>query len=100
MARTLDQILETEKPEVVAQAQAQAEAILLDIHLAEIRRLMEKTQAQMAAALGVKQPTVAGMEKPGQDIKLSTLKRYVEAAGGKLRMDIELPDGHHYGFRL
>ena len=100
MARTLDQILETEKPEVVAQAQAQAEAILLDIHLAEIRRLMEKTQAQMAAALGVKQPTVAGMEKPGQDIKLSTLKRYVEAAGGKLRMDIELQDGHHYGFRL
>lgn len=100
MARTLDQILEMEKPEVVAQAKAQAETILLDIHLAEIRRLMEKTQAQMAAALGVKQPTVAGMEKPGQDIKLSTLKRYVEAAGGKLRMDIELPDGYHYGFRL
>ncbi|GKX59117.1 hypothetical protein SOASR031_14320 [Leminorella grimontii] len=50
--------------------------------------------------LGIKQPTVAGMEKPGRDLKLSTLKRYVEAAGGKLRLDVELPDGSHYGFVL
>jgi hypothetical protein len=38
------------------------------------------------------------MGKPGRDLKLSTLKRYVEAAGGKLRLDVELPDGSHYGF--
>lgn len=50
--------------------------------------------------LGIKQPTVAGMEKPGRDLKLSRLKRYVEAAGGKLRLDVELPDGSHYGFVL
>ncbi|BBL30164.1 hypothetical protein PAFU01_16120 [Pantoea ananatis] len=54
----------------------------------------------MAQALGIKQPTVAGMEKPGRDLKLSTLKRYVEATGGKLRLDVELPDGSHYGFVL
>lgn len=54
----------------------------------------------MAQALGIKQPTVAGMEKPGRDLKLSTLKRYVEATGGKLRLDVELPDGFHYGFVL
>jgi hypothetical protein len=40
------------------------------------------------------------MEKRGRDIKLSTLKRYVEATGSKLRLDIELPDGSHYGFSL
>ncbi|MEC8308343.1 MAG: hypothetical protein VX915_03020 [Pseudomonadota bacterium] len=28
------------------------------------------------------------------------LKRYVEASGGKVRLDIELPDGSHYQFRL
>ena len=54
----------------------------------------------MAAALGVKQPTIAGMEKAGQDLKLSTLKRYIEAAGGKVRLDIELPDGQHHEFTL
>lgn len=100
MARTLKQILDTEKPDVVEQARKKADAILLDIHLAEIRNLMNKTQAEMAVALGVKQPTIAGMEKSGQDLKLSTLKRYIEAAGGKVRLDIELPDGQHHGFML
>ncbi|MGM0564996.1 MAG: helix-turn-helix domain-containing protein [Pseudomonadota bacterium] len=100
MARTLDQILEAEDPKIVAGAKAKAEAILLNIHLAEIRALMEKTQVEMAEALGIKQPTVAGMEKAGQDLKLSSLKRYVEAAGGKVRLDIELPDGRHHGFSL
>jgi DNA-binding XRE family transcriptional regulator len=100
MARTFDEILQKEKPEVVAKARAKADDILLDIHLAEIRERMEKTQMEVAHALGVKQPTVAGMEKPGRDLKLSSLKRYVEATGGKLRLDVELPDGTHYGFSI
>lgn len=100
MARTLDQILATEKPEVVAHAQAAAEEMLLNIHLAELREHVQKTQREMALALGIKQPTVAGMEKAGRDLKLSSLKRYVEATGGKLRIDIELPDGTHYGFSV
>jgi hypothetical protein len=40
------------------------------------------------------------MERPGHDIKFSSLKRYVEATGGKLHIDLELPDGSHYGFRV
>jgi hypothetical protein len=36
----------------------------------------------------------------GRDLRLSSLKRYVEASGEKVRSDIELPDGHHYQFRL
>lgn len=100
MARTLDEILKTEDPQVVAEAMAQAEEILLDIHLREIRNLMDKTQTEMAEAMGVRQPTIAGMEKPGKDMRLSSLKKYVEAGGGKLRVEIELPDGKHYGFAL
>ncbi|MDY0970713.1 helix-turn-helix domain-containing protein [Siccibacter turicensis] len=100
MGRTLEQLLADEKPQVVAAAQAQAQDMLLNIHLAELREQVAKTQVEMAERLGVKQPTVAGMEKPGRDIKLSTLKRYVEAAGGKLRLDVELPDGSHYAVTL
>ncbi|HBP91106.1 MAG TPA: transcriptional regulator [Alcanivorax sp.] len=100
MGRTLEQILETEKPAVKAQAEAQAKAMLLNIQLAKIRALAQKTQAEMAETLDVKQPTVAGIERVGQDLKLSTLKRYVEAAGGKVRLDIELPDGNHHEFLL
>ncbi len=100
MGRALDQILETEKPKVVTGAKTKAEAILLNIHLGEVRALMEKTQANLADALGVKQPTVAGMERAGKDIKLSSLKRYIEAGGGKVRIDIELPNGQHHIFVL
>lgn len=89
-----------EDPQVVAKAKAEADEIMLNIQLAEIRLLMEKTQVEMAKALGISQPTVAGMEKAGKDLKLSSLKRYVEAAGGKIRLEIELPNGKHKGFAL
>ena len=52
----------------------------------------------MAQALGIRQSTLSSIEKPGRDLKLSSLKRYVEAAGGKLRIDVEFPDGNHFGF--
>lgn len=100
MARTLDQILASEKPEVVSQAQAKADEILFNLNLAELRERVQKTQEDVAQALGIKQPSVAGMEKPGRDLKLSSLKRFVEATGGKLRLDIELPDGSHYVFAV
>ncbi|MBS9429212.1 transcriptional regulator [Photorhabdus luminescens] len=100
MARTLDQILANEKNEVVANAQAAATEMLLNIHLAELRERVQKTQGEIALALGIKQPTVSDMEKLGRDLKLSSLKRYVEATGSKLRLDIELPDGTHYGFSV
>lgn len=100
MGSTLEQLLANEQPQVVAEAQAMATDILLNIHLATLRERVQKTQVEMANALGIRQPTIAGMEKPGRDLKLSTLKRYVEATGGKLRLDIELPDGSHFAFAL
>lgn len=100
MGRTLEQLLADEKPEVVAKAESVATGILLNIHLAELREKVKKTQVEMAEALGIRQPTIAGLEKPGRDLKLSTLKRYVEATGGKLHLDIELPDGSHYAFTV
>ena len=98
MGKTLEQLLADEKPEAVARAQESAAEMLLGIHLAELRERASKTQNELASALGVKQPSVAVMEQPGHDIKLSSLKRYVEATGGKLRIDVELPDGTHFGF--
>ncbi|AHJ73375.1 helix-turn-helix domain-containing protein [Kosakonia sacchari] len=100
MSKTLEQLIAEQKTDVVTAAQSLAQEMLLNIHLAELRERVQKTQIEMAQELGLKQPTVAVMEKQGRDIKLSTLKRYVEATGSKLRIDIELPDGSHYGFAL
>lgn len=100
MARTLEQILANEKPEVVTAAKKQAAEMLLEIHLSEIRTRANMTQKDIAEALGVKQPTVSEMEKPGRNLTLASVKRYVEASGSKLRLDVELPDGTHYGFGI
>lgn len=53
MARTLDQMLATEKPDVVAKAQKAATEMLLNIHLAELRSRMKLTQGEIAASLGL-----------------------------------------------
>jgi len=100
MANSLDKLLASEKPEVVKRAQAKSENILLEIHLNEVRTLLQKTQKDMAKAMGVTQPTIASMEKIGKDLKLSSIKRYVESAGAKVRLDIELPDGTHHAIPL
>jgi len=39
--------------------------------------------------------TLAAIEKRGSDIKLSTMKRYVAALGGKIPIGIAFPDGKH-----
>ncbi|MCD8513726.1 MAG: helix-turn-helix domain-containing protein [Nitrincola sp.] len=100
MARTLEQILENEKPDVVLAAKKEAADILLNIRLSELRELMQLTQTDVAKQLGIKQPSVSEMEKPGKDLRLSSLKRYIEASGGKVSLDIELPDGSHHHMPL
>lgn len=75
MAKTLEQLIGSETPSVVAKARDKAAEIMLDIHLAELRERTNKTQDQIALSLGVKHPTVSDMGRPGHDIKLSSLKR-------------------------
>lgn len=50
--------------------------------------------------MGVKQPTLAKIEQPGNDPRLSTLKRYVAALGGELTIDITLPTGKRVAFQI
>lgn len=95
-APTHEQIMATEQAEISGAAQEVEKGVPLGIHLAALREHMDLTQTELATALGVKQPTISDMEKPGRDIRLSSLKRYVEATGGRLRVDVELPDGRHF----
>ena len=58
--------------------------------LQALRSLAERSQEQIAQSLGIKQPSVHKMEKQA-DLYISTLRRFVEAAGGKLELLVELP---------
>lgn len=48
----------------------------------------------------IKQPSLSAIENRGNDLKTSTIKKYVEDMGGKLRIDVELPTGKHIGFTV
>lgn len=53
--------------------------------LAELRKALKLTQAQMADALGVDQAEVSKMERR-LNHKLATLERFIQATGGTLRV--------------
>lgn len=57
--------------------------LLKNALLYEIREQLHITQEDMAAKLNTKQANVSRTERR-RDMKLSTLKRYIEALGGEL----------------
>lgn len=59
--------------------------------LRELRLIAGKTQADVATALQVKQPSVSKIEKQ-DDMYLSTLRAYVQALGGELELVVKLRD--------
>ncbi|MCK0188227.1 helix-turn-helix domain-containing protein [Aeromonas caviae] len=100
MGRTLDDLLASRSEESRQRIQEMANELLLEVRIQALREELEVSQVELAKALGVSQPAVVAMEQRGSDIKLSTMKRYVEAMGGKLRVDVELPTGRHIGFNV
>ncbi len=60
--------------------------------LKSLREAVGLTQVELARRLGTGQATVAKMEQRG-DVRISSLQRYVEALGARLRIDAAFP-GH------
>lgn len=58
--------------------------------LQKLRRAQGMTQAAMAEALGIGQDGVSRLEQRS-DMRLSTLRGYVEALGGRLSVVAEFP---------
>jgi DNA-binding XRE family transcriptional regulator len=69
-----------------------AQLIAEELTLRELRKARKITQTQLAKKLGVKQEQISRIEKR-TDLHISTLRRSVEALGGKLSLIAEFPDG-------
>jgi ribosome-binding protein aMBF1 (putative translation factor) len=59
-------------------------------HLAELRRILEFTQEELAARMGTDQSRISRVENE-VDMRLSTLRAYVDALGGQIRIIAEIP---------
>jgi transcriptional regulator with XRE-family HTH domain len=91
MGTTLRDKLTGLPPERRARIEAEADRLHAEYRtLEELRRARELTQAQLAASLGIRQATVAQLEARA-DLMLSTLRSYIEAMGGRLRLTVEFP---------
>ncbi|MEL8895314.1 helix-turn-helix transcriptional regulator, partial [Escherichia coli] len=77
-----------------------ADEMILEVGLQMMREELQLSQKQVAEAMGISQPAVTKLEQRGNDLKLATLKRYVEAMGGKLSLDVELPTGKRIAFNI
>jgi len=66
--------------------------LLAEMALHELRRARALTQKDLAETLRVTQPAIAKLEQRA-DIYVSSLRSYIEAVGGHLRIVAEFPEG-------
>jgi transcriptional regulator with XRE-family HTH domain len=92
MGTTLKDKMARLTPERRARIEAEADRLHAEYQtLKDLRRARDLTQAQLAESLGIRQATIAQLEKRS-DLMISTLRSYVEAMGGRLRLTVEFPD--------
>lgn len=98
--RTLDDVIAARSPESQARVKEMSDEMILEVGLQMMREELQLSQKYVAEMMGVSQPAITQLEQRGNDLKLATLKRYIEAMGGKLSLDVELPTGKRIAFHI
>ena len=92
MARKWTEIRRKHAPEVEERIRGKVKAAAAVMLLYQLRQARELTQVDLAKALKINQGAVSTMEKR-TDMYVSTLRNYIEAMGGNLRITAEFPEG-------
>jgi transcriptional regulator with XRE-family HTH domain len=88
LKQRIDRLPKARRAKVEARA---AELIAEEMSLRDLRKARRRTQVRVAKELGIKQENVSRIEKRA-DLLISTLRGYIEAMGGTLRLVAEFPD--------
>ena len=70
----------------------EAHAMLTEMALAELRHAAGLTQTELARVMGVSQANLSKLEHQ-DDMQVTTLRRIVEAIGGRLEFVVTMPTG-------
>ena len=92
MARPFSTLREAMPARSRRRAGIKARAMLRDMALTELRQARRLSQEELATTLQIKQAAISKMEKR-TDMYLSTLRRFIEAMGGKLDIVARFPEG-------
>ncbi|OJW08788.1 MAG: hypothetical protein BGO49_08345 [Planctomycetales bacterium 71-10] len=88
-----EDVLARMSPESQARVMAEGERIIAEYKtLQQLREAQSHSQEEIAQKLGVQQSAVSKIERR-TDLYLSTLRKYVEAVGGKLKVTAKFPGG-------
>lgn len=91
MAGNFKSLRESMPPEAQAEAHRRAGGMLEKMALHELRRERKKTQSAVAERMQVTQGEVSKIEQRA-DMRLGTLRDYVDALGGTLGLRAVFPD--------
>lgn len=91
MAKSFRELRKKMSPERQARAKARTEEMLAELALQELRRALNLTQEEVAAAMQMNQGAVSKMEHQS-DIYVSTLRKFISAMGGRLKLVASFPD--------
>jgi transcriptional regulator with XRE-family HTH domain len=91
MAKNFNELRAKMSPEAQSRAAARAEAMLVEMQLQELRKTRQVTQVEVAKAMNVEQAAVSKLERR-EDMYVSTLREYVKALGGELKLVASFPD--------
>jgi len=92
MAKSFKLLEEKMSPKARALANKKAQKMLKEMPMQELRHARELSQEQLAKFLNTKQANISQIEKR-TDMYISTLRSYIEAMGGELRIIAHFPDG-------
>ncbi|WBU65613.1 XRE family transcriptional regulator [Paracoccus aerodenitrificans] len=91
MGRSLNEVTASFPTENRERVDARHAELVREVEgLRALRQIAGKAQADVAAALRIKQPSVSKIENQA-DMYLSTLRSYIEAVGGELELTVRLP---------
>ena len=91
MAKNFRELRAKMSPAAQARSAARAEATLVEMQLQELRKSRDVTQVDVAKVMKVEQAAISKLERR-EDMYVSTLRDYVKALGGELKLVASFPD--------
>src|SRR4051812_48697339 len=93
MAKSFDALVKrTTTKRTRDRAAARTKELVRELPVSVLRQLAGKSQRELAAIIGIKQPSLAKLEKQS-DMQVSTLQKIIEALGGELDLIARFPKG-------